>query len=68
MPESDNIILEERGFFWWLGEAVPKSRYAAPFGVPGVLTIHEDGRARLNVTETLLKRPFLDMASENRAP
>jgi hypothetical protein len=67
MPESDNIILEERGFFWWLGEAVPKSRYAAPFGVPGVLTIHEDGRARLNVTETLLKRPFLDMASENRA-
>lgn len=25
MPESDNIILEERGFFWWLGEAVPKS-------------------------------------------
>jgi hypothetical protein len=57
MPESDNIVLEERGFFWWLGEVVPKSRYATPFGVPGVLTIHVDGRARLNVTETLLKRP-----------
>lgn len=66
MPESNNIIIEERGFFWWLGEVVPKSRYVAPFGVPGILTVHEDGRARLNVTESLLKRPFLGMAPKDR--
>jgi len=35
MPESNHVILEERGFFWWLGVPAPTSRYAAPFGVPG---------------------------------
>lgn len=63
MSESKNIVLEERGYFWWHGEAVPKSCYASSFGVPGVLTIHihENGRARLKVTETLLR--FTDIAS-----
>jgi hypothetical protein len=28
VPESNNIILEERDFFWWLGEVVPLSFYS----------------------------------------
>ena len=51
MTEATETILEKRGYFWWDGEKTPKGRYAPPHGVPGVLTIRKDGKARLNVTE-----------------
>jgi hypothetical protein len=67
MPESTELILEKRGYFWWHGEKTPKGRFAPPFGVPGILTIREDGRVRLNVTDSLLRRKFLAMTSLNAA-
>lgn len=67
MSEAKTSLLEERGHFWWHGEAAPKSPYATPFGVPGILTIGQDGRARLNVMESLLKRRFLDIAATERS-
>lgn len=56
MTEPTETIIEKRGIFWWNGEKTPKGRYSPPQGVPGVLTIREDGKARLNVTESLLRR------------
>ena len=38
----------------------------SPIRCPGVLTVHESGWARLNLTDSVLKRPFLGMAPENR--
>ena len=55
MAELTELILEKRGYFWWHGEKTPRGRFAPPFGVPGILTIQEDGRARLNVTDSLLR-------------
>lgn len=67
MPESTEVILENRGHFWWHGEKTPRGRFGPPFGVPGILTIREDGRVRLNVTESLLRSTFLGLSSPNRA-
>src|SRR5271155_5262809 len=67
MPESTELIMEKRGYFWWHGEKTPRGRFAPPFGVSGILTIWEDGRARLNVTDSLLRSKFLSMTSLNSA-
>ncbi len=66
MTEPTETILEKRGYFWWDGEKTPKGRYAPPHGVPGVLTIREDGKARLNVTESLLQSKILGMTPPDR--
>jgi hypothetical protein len=65
MPELTEPILEKRGHFWWHGEKTPRGRFAPPFGVPGILTVSADGRARLNVTDSLLRSKFLGMTSPN---
>jgi hypothetical protein len=67
MPESKGFILEKRGYFWWHGERTPRGLFAPPFGVPGILTIREDGRVRLNVTDSLLHSKFLATNSPNAA-
>ena len=54
MTEPTETILEKRGYFWWDDGKMPKGRYAPPHGVPGMLTIREDGKTRLNVTASLL--------------
>jgi hypothetical protein len=66
MTEPTETIIEKRGYFWWDGEKTPKGRYAPPHGVPGVLTIREDGKARLNVTESLLQSKALGMTPLDR--
>lgn len=67
MPESTQVILEGRGHFWWHGEKTPRGRFAPPIGVRGILAIREDGRVRLNVTESLLRSKFLAMTPSNAA-
>lgn len=64
MADSMEVILEERGHFWWHGEKTPKGRFVPPFGVPGILRIYADGRARLNVTRSLIQSPFLNLSRE----
>jgi hypothetical protein len=66
MTEPRETILEKRGYFWWDGEKSPKGRYAPSHGVSGVLTIREDGKARLNVTESLLQSKALGMTPPDR--
>jgi ApeA N-terminal domain 1 len=66
MTEPTETILEKRGYFWWDGEKTPKGRYAPPHGVPGVLTIREDGKVRLNVTASLLQSKALGMTPPDR--
>ena len=67
MTEPTETILEKRGYFWWDGEKLPKGRYPLPHGVSGVLTIREDGKARLNVTESLLQSKALGMTPPDRS-
>lgn len=67
MANPAEPILEKRGHFWWHGEKTPRGRFNLPFGVPGILTILGDGRARLRVTESLLRSKFLGIASLNRS-
>ena len=67
MANSSEPILEERGHFWWHGEKTPRGRFNPPFGVPGVVTILDDGRACLKVTDSLLRSNFLGIASPNRS-
>ena len=66
MTKSTESILEKRGYFWWDVEKLPKGRYAPPHGVSGLLTIREDGKARLNVTESLLQSKALGMTPPDR--
>jgi len=40
-------ILEERGLFWWHGEPVPDTQFAANASVLGLLTIDDDGLTTL---------------------
>ena len=40
-------ILEERGLFWWHGEPVPDTQFAADASVLGLLSIGDDGVATL---------------------
>ena len=42
-------ILEERGLFWWHGEPVPDTQFAADGSVLGLLTIDDDGVATLDL-------------------
>lgn len=65
MANSTEPILEKRGHFWWHGEKMPRGRFNPPFGVPGVLAILDDGRARLRVTDSLLRSKFSGIASAN---
>lgn len=65
MSGSADFIMEKRGHFWWHGEKTPRGHFAPPFGVPGILSIREDGRVRLNVTDSLLRSQFLAMTSPN---
>lgn len=58
MALSGEPILEKRGHFWWHGEKTPRGRFNLPFGIPGILTILDDGRAYLRVTESLLRSKF----------
>lgn len=67
MANSTEPILEKRGHFWWHGEKTPRGRFNPPFGVPGILTILEDGRARLRVTDSLLRSKLSGIGSLNRS-
>jgi hypothetical protein len=66
MTEPTETILEKRGYFWWDGEKASKGRYVPMHGVPGVLTIREDGKTRLNVTASLLQSKALGLTSPDR--
>src|ERR1700744_1467751 len=67
MANSTEPILEKRGHFWWHGEKTPRGRFNPPFGVPGILTILEDGRACLRVTDSLLRSKLSGIGSLNRS-
>jgi hypothetical protein len=67
MASSTEPILEKRGYFWWHGEKTPKGRFNPPFGVPGILTILNDGRGRLRVTDSLLRSQFSGIGSLSRS-
>jgi hypothetical protein len=40
-------VLEERGLFWWHGEPVPDTQFAADASVQGLLSITDDGSSTL---------------------
>ncbi|WP_416047947.1 HEPN domain-containing protein [Cupriavidus basilensis] len=46
-------ILDERGYFWWRDEAVPKGHFAPDGAVTGVLSIDSDGTIRLELDGSL---------------
>jgi hypothetical protein len=43
MRRSVTVIMERKGYFWWLGEETPEERFVPKNALPGVLTIFEDG-------------------------
>src|SRR5580704_13890532 len=42
-------VLEERGLFWWADEPIPEKQFAPDSSIGGLLTIGDDGRARLEL-------------------
>ena len=46
--KSSDVNREMQGHFWRLGEETPGDRFAPPTAVPGILTISEDGLAKLS--------------------
>jgi hypothetical protein len=52
-------ILEERGYFWWHGTAIPDGNFAPESAVPGVLKIEPDGRSVLELDDVMSSdKPF----------
>jgi len=47
------IILEERGYFWWHDEPIPKGHFAPESSVAGILKIDEEGRVELELDGVL---------------
>ncbi len=66
MTEPPGTIIEKRGYFRWSDEKTPRGRSLPQQGVPGVLTIREDGKARLNLTESLLQSKALSLKPLDR--
>lgn len=47
------IILEERGYFWWHNEPIPKNHFAPDSSITGTLKIDEEGRVELELDGVL---------------
>lgn len=66
MPKSNDIVLELEGYFWWLGQTIPKGQYMPPSVLPGILTISEDGLGKLIVTGSLMKSEPIKLDNAGR--
>ncbi len=66
-------IVEERGLFWWNNQPIPKDQIAPEENVPGLLTIEDDGRIRLELDACMptSKHPaveFFDRMARSSTP
>ena len=46
---SGNLILQERGLFWWADDPVPATQFAPDTSAPGELRIETEGRVTLDL-------------------
>jgi hypothetical protein len=66
MRKSDDVLIEVEGHFWWLGEDIPEGKFAPVTALPGVLTISENGLAKLVVSGPLMESSLLQLDRQGR--
>jgi hypothetical protein len=66
MRKQDDVLVEVEGHFWWLGEDIPEGRFAPATALPGVLTISENGLAKLVVNGSLMEANLLQLDRQGR--
>lgn len=66
MRKSDDVLIEVERHFWWLGEDIPEGKFAPATALPGVLTISENGLAKLVVSGSLMESRLLQLDRQGR--
>ena len=66
MGKQDEVLVEEEGHFWWLGEDIPEGRLTPLTALPGTLTISTNGLTKLVVSGSLMESSLLRLDRQGR--